>query len=219
MQYSTLISRVSALALLAVAAHAGAATVSFGSNSNGDCTFGCVQRYQQIYSAASFGTAAVDINSVNFFAYTGGTSNGTFQMTLSTAATTEAGGLSQTFAANVGSDAAVFDTTSFGVITANQLISFNGSFTYDPTQGDLLIDIVRIAGSGGLPYLWASRDNNYERAYAFSSTVTAEGYNEFGYGNRTEFGMELAQAVPEPSALALVSLALLGAGLARRRTA
>lgn len=218
MRLSTTLSAFALFASVLAAAPASAAIVNFGINSNGDCTFGCVTRYQQIYSAASFGTQEIDISSVSFFAYQSGTSNASFRMTISTAAATEAAGLSTTFASNVGTDAVVFATTSFGSIVANQLISFNGTFTYDPTMGDLLIDIERVSGSSGLPYLWAANDTGYQRAYSFHSNTIADAANQGGYGNRTQFTYDLSQQVPEPSALALVAVGLLGAAAARRRT-
>lgn len=217
MRLSTTIPALALFASVLAMAPASAAIVNFGTNTQGDCTFGCVARYQQIYSAATFGTQAIDISSVSFFAYQSGTSNASFRMTISTAAATEAAGLNTTFASNVGADAAVFATTSFGSITANQLLSFNGSFTYDPTMGDLLIDIERVSGSAGLPYLWASFETDYQRAYSFGSNTMADAANQSGYGNRTQFAYDLAQQVPEPSALALVAIGLLGAAAARRR--
>ncbi|MBM4336960.1 MAG: PEP-CTERM sorting domain-containing protein [Deltaproteobacteria bacterium] len=50
-----------------------------------------------------------------------------------------------------------------------------------------------------------------DRAYAFSSTTTADGWNQ-GFGNRTRF-----TTVPEPSRALLLALGLAGLGLGARR--
>ena len=64
------------------------------------------------------------------------------------------GALDATFNNNVGGDVAVFDTKTFtGTQNVNDLITFDGagSFSYDPGNGDLLVDIVRISGPGRRP--------------------------------------------------------------------
>ena len=49
-----------------------------------------------------------------------------------------------------------------------------------------------------------------DRAYAFSSTTTADGWNQ-DFGNRTRFGL-----VPEPGTALLVAFGLAGLGLQRK---
>ncbi len=83
------------------------------------------------------------------------------------------------FVNNVGADVALFDTRTFtGTQSVNDLITFDGagSFFYDPGNGDLLIDIIRIAGPGqGVGLDRGTDPTLMDRAYAFYSTTTADG--------------------------------------------
>ena len=206
-----------AIALFSLGGSASSsAAITVGGTGTPDCTFWCVDRVQQVYDSSLF-SGVTTIAKVSFFASpTNGTAwNGvsTWQMSLSTSAN-PVGALSGTFANNVGGDNAVFDTETFplGTPAVNSLVSFQGSFTYDPNLGDLLVDIIRTAGPDVGVGLDAGTDPGLiDRAYAFFSTVTADGVNQNGYAIRTRFDT----AVPEPSAAILIVLggfALVGAG-------
>ena len=213
---------------LACLGSAHAAVLTLGTMANpadygADCTFACVNRYQQIYRASEFVAGPINLTRVSFFAYprgnTGSSWNGTstWQMTLSTSSAA-VGALSTTFNNNVGGNAAVFATQTFsGTPAFNDLVSFNGAFQYDATMGNLLVDILRTNGPAQGVRLQANDNNGgvFDRAYATGNVVTADDANE-SYGNRTQFEFTNAVPVPEPGTLALVAAGLaLAAG--RRR--
>ncbi len=205
------------IGLVSVSVSSSAAPIDVGSGGAPDCTFWCVDRYQQVYVSSIF-SGPVSIDAVSFFAAPsngGPTWNGTstWQMTLSTSINL-VGALDPLFNNNVGGDAAVFDTRTFtGTQSVNDLITFDGagSFYYDPGNGDLLIDIVRISGlAQGVGLDRGTDPTLMDRAYAFNSTTTADGWNQ-GFGNRTRF-----EVIPEPSTALLVALGLAGLGLRPR---
>jgi hypothetical protein len=136
-------------------------------------------------------------------------------MSLSTSAN-PVGALSANFASNVGGDNAVFDTITppAGSPAIGTPISFSGSFYYDPNLGDLLVDIVKTGGVHFGVGLDAGVDAGaIDRAYAFNSTVTADGVNQNGYAVRTRFDT----VVPEPAAAALFCIGgVASAGMRRR---
>jgi PEP-CTERM motif len=211
--------------LIAVAAilsgQVSAAVVGVGSSDGGDCTFGCVVRYQQVYRASLFGAGPVNISEVDFFAYSSPISGSrSFSMVLSTS-NNPVGALSLTFASNLGADQVAFATSTFsGNPNLNDLLAFTGSFNYDPTAGDLLVDIVSLdVGDGGPPYLMASTNpGDFDRAYSFSSTVNADSANNNGYANRTQFVFGLQQNnVPEPATVLLLGFGLLAIVGTRRK--
>lgn len=217
------IRRLSLVALVFVglvssSLRSSAASIDVGSGGAADCTFWCVDRYQQVYASSIF-SGPESIDAVSFFAApdNGGANwNGTstWQMTLSTSMN-PVGALDPVFGNNVGGDASVFDTRTFtGTQSVNDLITFDGAgtFFYDPGNGDLLIDIVRISGPAqGVGLDRGTDPTLMDRAYAFNSTTTADGWNQ-GFGNRTRFTV-----VPEPSSALLVALGLAGLGLRPRR--
>jgi hypothetical protein len=130
---------------------------------------------------------------------------GTWQMSLSTS-NNPVGALDVTFANNVGGDAAVFATITppAGTPPTNAPVSFLGSFNYDPNLGDLLVDIVRTAGTAtGVGLDAGLAPGQVDRAFSYDSTVTALVANQGGYALRTEFE---TTPIPEPGALTLVAL-------------
>lgn len=199
--------------------HSATAALEIGGTGTADCTFWCVDRLQQVYAASQF-SGPTAITGVTFFAapLNGASWDGisTWQMSMSTSVN-PVGALSATFASNVGGDNAVFDTITppAGFPLAGSPVSFTGSFYYDPNLGDLLVDIVRTAGNDFGVGLDAGLDPGaIDRAYAFNSTVTAEGLNQMGYAVRTRFDL-----VPEPSAAVLVCLGAMAFIGSRRRIA
>ena len=206
-------------ALTGTSSKATAATIDVGQTGVSDCTFWCTVRLQQVYASSLF-SGPVLVDSVSFFASTGNGGNAwngtsTWEMTLSTSQNS-VGSLSSTFASNVGGDAALFDTKTFtGTQNDNDLVTFDGagSFYYDPGNGDLLIDIVRVAG----PAFGVGNDAGFgnggllDRAYSFNSTVSADSANQ-DYGLRTRLGL---LPVPEPGTALLVALGLLALRLRR----
>ncbi len=197
--------------------HCSADVIDVGFSNNADCTFGCIDRVQQVYDSSLF-TGISTISQVSFFvADIPFTWNGsTWQMSLSTSNNT-VGSLDPVFANNVGGDNAVFGSlTPTGSPALSSLVTFTGSFTYDPSQGDLLIDIVRPAGPASFTsFLYATQSPGLvDRAYAFNSTVNADGLNQNGYALQTRFVVN----VPEPSSVALICVgAMIAVGTLRRK--
>jgi hypothetical protein len=194
------------------------AGIIIGSPSSGDNAFPFggswspnPSRYQQVYSGAAF-TGSIDIGTIRFFRSSGGgdLASGTFVMSLSTTSQAVNGLDLVNFDNNLGLDNQLFSTQVLAGGPAPSGLAFMGdAFHYDPTQGNLLLDI-QISGfsHSGLSN-WSSfeaRDGDagglFSRAHDFGS-----GFND--YGLVTEFE---AVPVPAPSAFVLSSV---GFGLIR----
>lgn len=203
---------------------------------SGNCfPFGCGYsgEYQQVYTHSLF-SGPVTITGLEFFntqADTPTTSMnfGTWDISLSTTSA-DWNTLSPTFANNIGAN----NTTVFNGNLAQPwafgdtlTIHFANPFTYNPADGNLLMDVVSGASdAGGLIFFDTNGVNGgadngntiFGRAFIplFSSTPEAE----HGYGLVTGF-LTASTSVPEPGDLRLFGLGVLLAGAfvgLRRRT-
>ncbi|MGB0630434.1 MAG: hypothetical protein ACPGRZ_07045 [Alphaproteobacteria bacterium] len=177
-----------------------------------------VTRYQQAYSASNF-TSAITISGINFFAatesgnlgrsYTGGT----FTLSLST---TPLGvnNLNETtnFDANLGTDTQLLATRTL-TGTVDAVLSFTGpAFAYDPTLGDLLLDITVTGGSSTSLGFQEDTGNGgiMSRAMNFGAQFDNRGLV-------TEFVLGGTEIVAEPGMIAVFGIGMIGLGIMRRR--
>lgn len=183
-------------------------------------------RYQQVYKS-SFFTGPTLISSISFYnnnlpgavfrtadyAFTLSTSNHVVN-TLNTSDLND----------NPGADAALFASVHLAGATGSIFTIAAGAgggaaFAYDPSQGDLLVDIVvsNAVNGTGTGYLDAYNGNAggiFSRAHNYGA-----GFENFGL--KTGFNTQTS-AVPEPSTLALGTIGASMVGLIgwrRRRTA
>jgi hypothetical protein len=137
---------------------ANAATVTVGSFDAGNCypflcndsgtSSGQSIEYQQVYASSAF-SGPVSITALTFFFASefGGSSlvlDGSYKVSLSTTSA-PINGLSSIAANNIGPDNTVFATfvvSSHNVDSNPSFTITGGPFTYDPSKGNLLIDLV-----------------------------------------------------------------------------
>jgi hypothetical protein len=181
------------------------------------------QRWQQVYSNSFFGSTPVQINSFSFFDLSSGsTTYGSFTVTLSTT-TAAPGSLSTTYAANVGGNAALdfSGPMTLSDVAGLTTVTLSTPFLYDPTQGNLLIDITHGAGTNFSGFLDFSSYNRSPTGLQRIANVpnSPTGVN-WGFGELpTQFEVS-AQQVPEPATITLLTsgfFAFGGFGLVRRR--
>lgn len=190
------------------------ASLTLGTNTGGN-SFpfgGNGTRYQEAY-ASSYFPGPIAITAINFFQSSGGNLYaGTYQVSLSTI-TTSVSGLSDTnFNSNLGANNTLFATVALSGTAPATLTFTGGPFNYDPSQGNLLVDIqiinpVSLSGSAtyedgnGLGPAGIARYHNF-------------GAGTIGYGLVTRFDYGPVNVVPTIPTLSQWGMLLLAALLA-----
>lgn len=208
---------VFALAVLVLAAtnvHAGiiglpssgSNAFPFGGSISADPT-----RYQQVYSSTAF-SGPIDIGTVQFFRETvgGDLASGTFTLSFSTTAVAVDALDTVNFDSNLGLDNQLFVSQVLTGGPAPSVLSFTGTaFHYDPTLGNLLLDI-QVSGfsHSGVWAGFAAHNGDagglFSRAHDFDS-----GFE--GYGLVTD-----VIPVPAPGAILLGGIGVGLVGWLRR---
>lgn len=199
-------------------------TVNFGPTSPApvnDTTPSSTPTLQTVYGHTQFGSSPVTISAIDFFLGNTSISNTqTYTITLSTSAN-PVGSLSSTFADNLGADAAVFYTGVPGAPAyPGTWVSFSGTdFLYDPSLGDLLVQITHPLGDDRLYSSYDGGISDAQRVYTLTDGATTGTVNSPGYAMVARFTLNAASvtAVPEPSTWAMMLLGLGGIGFVSRR--
>ena len=201
-----------------------------GNDNNFGPFFNNSVRYQQVFSASQFpsSTGPLMITQIAFRPDGSVTDPSliirfdSVQIDLSTTSRTPST-LSTLFASNVGAD----DTTvfnSFVFVNAPVTGPAGGPkdftvafalkpFIYDPSAGDLLLDVRAIESGGGISAPFDAESNNPFTAHLDAPDISAASGTSFATGLVTEFQFT---PVPEPSTLVLASLGTLLVGVGAR---
>jgi hypothetical protein len=171
--------------------------------------------YQEAYASSDFSSPML-ISGIDFFlanGFSGGLYAGTYTLTLSVISS-DIGSLSATnLGSNIGSDNTLFESVALSGAAPGTL-SFTGTpFLYDPSKGNLLLNISITGGSGGTGV--AFQDNG-------GTGTSVARYQNFGINNGDGWGLvtrfdsaSAVPSVPEPGMLSLLCCGL-GAVVVRR---
>jgi hypothetical protein len=189
-------------------------------------------RYQQIYSASQFPTSTVPVEITGIsFRPDGSVTDPSLivffdsvRIDLSTSSKTP-GTLSTVFADNVGADnKTVFNSFVFdhAPVTGpaggpkDFTLTFSITpFLYDPSAGDLLMDVRAFESSGGISAALDAESGSGFTSHVDAPDIVAASGSAFGTGLVTQFQFT---SVPEPSTavLFLLGAMLVGAGIRSR---
>ncbi len=190
-------------------------------------------RYQQVYGASEFGAGLVAISgisfrpdSVNGDAFSSTLDNVRIDLTTTAAAPD---GLSLVFADNLGLDLLTVFSGSLSLSSADTgagprdfdiTIVFQTPFVFDPTLGNLLVDIYNISGGMSTSMdAHGSDTDSISRIYSFGSANSTVATAADTIGLVTQFETEVVglEPVPEPASIFLFGVGLLSLVAIQRR--
>ena len=221
--------KITALALVSLASVSShALVVGTAAPDTGNCyPFGCISSdwggaYEQVYASSQF-SGPTSIYSLSFFntSYNSGSyqlNTGNYSIYLSTTSAA-VNGLSSSPLANLGPDETLVYS---GTLPTNASNAFGGefdfllntTFSYDPSQGNLLMFVTSNTSSSSGIYLdYDDSGQVSSRLYNGNTDTTAlvTGFDLVGSATPT------TQSVPEPMSLLLVGAGLAAAAVAGRR--
>jgi hypothetical protein len=171
-------------------------------------------RYQQVYDASALaGLSGQAITGLRFaVADFSGSFAGTLSNVSISLSTTAAGSnsLSATYANNVGADSTLMFSGALSLAGSGPgvfdiFIPFAQSFSYDPTEGNLLLDVSNFGGGKTTQFRFGA-NTDMGRIYGHGGAFAASGTVQADYGLATEF--VTTPAIPEPETYALVAMGL-----------
>jgi hypothetical protein len=174
-------------------------------------------RYQEAYSSSLF-SGPISITGIDFFlAQAGDLYGGTYQLSFSTI-TAGVNSLSDTnFNSNLGPNNTVFDTVTLSGAAPNILTFTGGPFSYNPANGNLLLDI-QITNPVA-PDVEATFEDGADNGPSTISRYDDFGNGTTGFGLVTEFDFSNSTSAPEPGTLVLLGVGLAGIFVGRLRHA
>jgi hypothetical protein len=168
--------------------------------------------YQEAYDSSDF-SGPILITGIDFFlgdGFTGSLYSGTYTLSFSTISA-GIGTLSSTdFSGNLGTDNTVFDTVALSG-AAPKVLTFVGTtpFLYDPSEGNLLLNIAIAGGKGGSQAAYQDSEGAGTAVARYQNFGLDDGV---GYGLVTEFDSNsgAVTTTPEPGTLPFLFCGLAG---------
>ena len=172
-------------------------------------------RYQQVYDEEEFPSSPMEITDISFFPREGAKwREGTYKLYLSVTSKSVNGLDTSNLDNNVGVNEQLFTSVSLSGLIGSPKYTFTGNspYTYDPSVGNLLLDIrisnIGVNGAGAFDGRTWDSDGEFSVAHNFGGTL----FNNRGLVTEFQYN-----SVPVPGAIWLLGSGIIGLVAFRRR--